>query len=219
MAVRKMNEVHDGVTCAVAATSDLIGSKWTALIVHDLSEGPRRFTELEHACPGISPRTLSERLHMLEQQGIVERQSYPESPPRVEYELTGQGQRAAADHRGDARFRARLADRRSRSRARAPRAPRSRGPVARQSAAPYSFDTAIGLGQTGSHHGLRREPDSRPAFGHVRGDHFHAPPLGGRCCSRGPGRRTRRLHNGRRASPTERKRKSRFLSRQEQGRV
>ena len=61
-----MREVHDGTSCAVAATSELIGSKWTALIVHDLSEGPRRFTELEHACPGISPRTLSERLHMLE---------------------------------------------------------------------------------------------------------------------------------------------------------
>ncbi len=86
-----MNEVHDGVTCAVAATSDLIGSKWTALIVHDLSEGARRFTELEHACPGISPRTLSERLHMLEQQGIAERRSFPESPPRVEYELTAKG--------------------------------------------------------------------------------------------------------------------------------
>ena len=86
-----MNEVHDGVTCAVAATSDLIGSNWTALIVHDLSEGPRRFTELEHACPGISPRTLSERLHMLEQEGIVVRRSYPESPPRVEYELTDKG--------------------------------------------------------------------------------------------------------------------------------
>ena len=91
MAARRMNEVHDGVTCAVAATSDLIGSKWTALIVHDLSEGPRRFTELEHACPGISPRTLSERLHMLEQQGIVLRRSYPESPPRVEYGLTDKG--------------------------------------------------------------------------------------------------------------------------------
>ena len=86
-----MNEVHDGVTCAVAATWDLIGSKWTALIVHDLSEGPRRFTELEHACPGISPRTLSERLHMLEQQSIVLRRSYPESPPRVEYALTDKG--------------------------------------------------------------------------------------------------------------------------------
>ena len=91
VAVRRMNEVHDGVTCAVAATSDLIGSKWTALIVHDLSEGPRRFTELEHACPGISPRTLSERLHMLEQEGIVLRRSYPESPPRVEYALTDKG--------------------------------------------------------------------------------------------------------------------------------
>jgi DNA-binding HxlR family transcriptional regulator len=92
MSERRMNEVHDGTTCAVAATSDLIGSKWTALIVHDLSEGPRRFTQLEHACPGISPRTLSERLHMLEMQGIVARFSYPESPPRVEYELTVKGE-------------------------------------------------------------------------------------------------------------------------------
>jgi DNA-binding HxlR family transcriptional regulator len=88
---RRMREVHDGTSCAVAATSELIGSKWTALIVHDLSEGPRRFSELEHACPGISPRTLSERLHMLEEQGICLRASYPESPPRVEYELTDKG--------------------------------------------------------------------------------------------------------------------------------
>jgi len=91
MSERKMMEVHDGSCCAVAATSDLIGSKWTALIVHDLSEGPRRFTQLEHACHGISPRTLSERLHMLEQEGIVLRRSYPESPPRVEYALTDKG--------------------------------------------------------------------------------------------------------------------------------
>jgi len=90
MAERTMKEVH-GVTCAVAATSDLIGSKWTPLIVHDLSEGPRRFMQLEHACPGISPRTLSERLDMLEQEGVVIRRSYPESPPRVEYELTDKG--------------------------------------------------------------------------------------------------------------------------------
>jgi DNA-binding HxlR family transcriptional regulator len=91
MSERKMMEVHDGSCCAVAATSDLIGSKWTALIVHDLSEGPRRFTQLEHACHGISPRTLSERLHMLEEEGIVLRRSYPESPPRVEYALTDKG--------------------------------------------------------------------------------------------------------------------------------
>ena len=87
---RTMNEVHDG-GCAVAATAELVATKWTPLIVHDLSEGPRRFMQLEHACPGISPRTLSERLDMLERQGILIRRSYPESPPRVEYELTDKG--------------------------------------------------------------------------------------------------------------------------------
>ena len=55
------------------------------------SEGPRRFTELEHACAGISPRTLAERLRWLEAEDIVVRRSYAESPPRVEYELTQKG--------------------------------------------------------------------------------------------------------------------------------
>jgi len=87
---RTMNEVHDE-TCAVAATADIIATKWTPLIVHELSEGARRFKEIEHACPGISPRTLSERLDMLEQEGTLVRRSYPESPPRVEYELTDKG--------------------------------------------------------------------------------------------------------------------------------
>ena len=89
--MRTLRPVHDA-ECAVACTADIIGSKWTAMIVHDLSEGPRRFSELERACPGISPRTLSERLDTLERQGIVARQSFPESPPRVEYELTLKGQ-------------------------------------------------------------------------------------------------------------------------------
>jgi DNA-binding HxlR family transcriptional regulator len=87
---RTMNEVH-GADCAVAATAEVIATKWTPLIVHDMSEGPRRFMELEHACPGISPRTLSERLDTLEREGVVIRRSYPESPPRVEYELTQKG--------------------------------------------------------------------------------------------------------------------------------
>jgi DNA-binding HxlR family transcriptional regulator len=87
-----MNPVHEATTCAVAATADVIGAKWTALLVHDLSEGPRRFSELERSCHGISPRTLAERLRVLETEGIVERQSYPESPPRVEYELTEKGE-------------------------------------------------------------------------------------------------------------------------------
>jgi len=77
-----MNPVHDA-TCSVAACAEILGAKWTAVLVHDLSEGPRRFTQLEHSCQGISPRTLSERLV---------RRSYAESPPRVEYELTEKGE-------------------------------------------------------------------------------------------------------------------------------
>jgi DNA-binding HxlR family transcriptional regulator len=86
-----MNPIHEATSCAVAACTEILGAKWTALIIHDLSEGARRFTELEAACPGISPRTLSERLRALEEQEIVERRSYPERPPRVEYELTEKG--------------------------------------------------------------------------------------------------------------------------------
>src|SRR4051812_39340174 len=89
---RTMNPVHEATTCAVAASAEIIGAKWTALLVHDLSEGPRRFSQLEKSCSGISPRTLAERLRVLEHEGIVERRSYPESPPRVEYELTGKGE-------------------------------------------------------------------------------------------------------------------------------
>ena len=88
---RTMNPVHESTSCAVAACAEIIGAKWTALLVHDLSEGPRRFSELEHSCAGISPRTLSERLRVLEDEGIVVRRSYAESPPRVEYELTDKG--------------------------------------------------------------------------------------------------------------------------------
>ncbi len=91
MGARTMNPVHETGTCAVAATAEIIGAKWTALLVHDLSEGPRRFSELERSCRGISPRTLAERLRALEADGILERQSYDETPPRVEYRLTGKG--------------------------------------------------------------------------------------------------------------------------------
>ena len=87
-----MNPTHESTTCSVAACAEILGTKWTALLVHDMSEGARRFSQLEHACPGISPRTLSERLRALEAEGILLRRSYPESPPRVEYELTEKGE-------------------------------------------------------------------------------------------------------------------------------
>ena len=87
-----MGDIHDSGCCSVAACAEILGAKWTAVLVHDLSEGARRFCELEHSCRGISPRTLSERLRALEQEGILARRSYPESPPRVEYELTQKGE-------------------------------------------------------------------------------------------------------------------------------
>jgi len=90
--MRTMQPIHQSETCAVAACAEIIGAKWTALLVHDLSEGPRRFSELEHSCSGISPRTLAERLRTLEHEGLVMRRSYAESPPRVEYELTDKGE-------------------------------------------------------------------------------------------------------------------------------
>lgn len=86
-----MLPVHQAGQCSVAASAEIVGSKWTVLIVHDLTEGPRRFTQLEHACAGISPRTLAERLRWLEAEGMIRRHSYAESPPRVEYELTDKG--------------------------------------------------------------------------------------------------------------------------------
>jgi DNA-binding HxlR family transcriptional regulator len=84
-------EVADEKREAVAASADIIGAKWTALLIYDLASGTRRFRELEQTCAGISSRTLAERLRALEKGGIVRRHSFPESPPRVEYELTSKG--------------------------------------------------------------------------------------------------------------------------------
>jgi DNA-binding HxlR family transcriptional regulator len=79
------------VGCPVARTAQLIGNKWTPLIVRDLATGQRRFSELERSLVGISPKTLSERLKRLEEAQIVERQCFAEVPPRVEYSLTEKG--------------------------------------------------------------------------------------------------------------------------------
>jgi len=76
---------------AIAAAAEIVGHKWTGLILHELADGPRRFKDLEHACEGISTRTLAERLRALEAASVVVRRSYPESPPRVEYDLTAKG--------------------------------------------------------------------------------------------------------------------------------
>jgi DNA-binding HxlR family transcriptional regulator len=79
-------------TCPVCATAEIICGKWTILVIRDLAEGRRRFCELERSLNGISPRTLSLRLRALEAEGIVERHTFPEVPPRVEYSLTPKGE-------------------------------------------------------------------------------------------------------------------------------
>jgi DNA-binding HxlR family transcriptional regulator len=61
-------------------------------VIRDLAEGCSRFCELERSLEGISPRTLSLRLRALEAEGILERRTYPEVPPRVEYRLTPKGE-------------------------------------------------------------------------------------------------------------------------------
>lgn len=78
-------------SCPVCRTADIVCAKWTLLIVRDLSEGRSRFCELERALSGISPRTLSLRLRDLEHEGVLERQTFSEVPPRVEYSLTAKG--------------------------------------------------------------------------------------------------------------------------------
>ncbi len=71
-----------------ALALDLIGDKWTLLIVRDLAAGPRRFVELQRVLPGISTEQLRSRLNRMVADGLLTRQRYREVPPRVDYELT-----------------------------------------------------------------------------------------------------------------------------------
>lgn len=77
--------------CPVARALEIVGDRWTMLILRDLREGPRKFHELQKSLQGISPNTLSTRLKMLEEHGIVSRCFYEEHPPRAEYLLTEKG--------------------------------------------------------------------------------------------------------------------------------
>ena len=71
-----------------ARALDLVGDKWTLLIVRDLAAGPRRFVELQRVLPGISTEQLRSRLNRMVADGLLTRQRYREVPPRVDYELT-----------------------------------------------------------------------------------------------------------------------------------
>ena len=90
MKTKELEDV-DLARSAIASAGDIVAAKWTPLLIHELGLGTRRFRELERACEGMSTRTLADRLRLLEQAGVIARHSYPESPPRVEYELTDKG--------------------------------------------------------------------------------------------------------------------------------
>lgn len=80
------------IDCPVARTLDLIGERWTILILRDLFlHGPRRYHDFQESFPHLSPTTLANRLKKLEENGIVAREVYQDTPPRARYVLTPRG--------------------------------------------------------------------------------------------------------------------------------
>ncbi len=79
------------IKCPIQFVVDLLDNKWSILVLRELFGGDRRTHELLAALPGISTKTLTQRLRELEDQGLVERRVYAEIPPRVEYSLTSKG--------------------------------------------------------------------------------------------------------------------------------
>ena len=77
--------------CPVEVTLLLLSNKWTILILRDLFTGAKRFGELKKSLNGVSQKVLTANLRSLEEKGIIEREVFPEVPPRVEYRLTDLG--------------------------------------------------------------------------------------------------------------------------------
>ena len=81
---------YDGQNCSIARTLEVVGERWTLLIVRDAFMGLRRFDEFQ-ASLGIARNVLTDRLNRLVDEGILERVPYSERPPRYEYVLTPKG--------------------------------------------------------------------------------------------------------------------------------
>ncbi len=82
---------HQTYICSLDYAVSLIKGKWKAVIICHLNDQSYRFLELQRKLPGISEKVLTEKLRELENDALVERVSYPEIPPRVEYRLTSLG--------------------------------------------------------------------------------------------------------------------------------
>lgn len=79
------------LSCNIAKTLDIIGDRWSLLIVRELLRGTNKFNEIKEALDGIAPNILSDRLRALEEEGIVTSHLYVKHPPRFAYELTAKG--------------------------------------------------------------------------------------------------------------------------------
>jgi DNA-binding HxlR family transcriptional regulator len=77
--------------CPVKKTAGIIEGKWTTLVIRELLPGKKRYSDLQRALSGISPKILTARLRHLEQQKLLKRTVYPTVPPSTEYELTPLG--------------------------------------------------------------------------------------------------------------------------------
>lgn len=87
-----MKRTYGQKHCPVARTLDVIGERWTILVLRDLFlHGPRRYQDFQDSLAGVAPNTLSARLKDLEAHGLIERKLYSEHPPRLEYHLTEKG--------------------------------------------------------------------------------------------------------------------------------
>jgi len=80
-----------GQACPVARALDVVGERWTLLIVRNLLQGPQRFQDLREHLAGIPPKLLSDRLRVMEEQGVIAREIYSERPLRATYTLTERG--------------------------------------------------------------------------------------------------------------------------------
>jgi len=87
-----MAKSYDLKDCPVARSLDIIGERWTLLLLRDLLlQGPRRFQDFQESLAGLAPNTLSARLKALEARGLIASRLYSEHPPRLEYYLTEEG--------------------------------------------------------------------------------------------------------------------------------
>ncbi len=87
-----MEKGENHENCPVAKALEILGGKYTFLIVRDLLEAPKRYGELLTSIGEISTKTLAERLVFLEEEGIITKKTFQEMPPHVEYRLTKKGE-------------------------------------------------------------------------------------------------------------------------------